>query len=394
MTSSYALEYGGFERLSPKRTTIAELLNEAGYETAGFHSNLYLSADFGYDRGFDQFFDSKSDSGTLAKLRQEVKTRLDSDGTLYGVLQRAFNATEKQAGIELGSAYVDAEEITDRALEWSRSTDGGPRFLWVHYMDVHHPYVPPKRYQERFRDHSISDRDAVQLRRKMLESPDEIGDGELEALIDLYDAEIAYVDAEVDRLVTTLREEWGDDPVFAFTSDHGEEFLDHGGFSHSATFYDEVLHVPLLVDDGEGGAAYEDLVGLMDLSPTLARYGGAEPPENFYGTDLTQAGTNDWSRSEVISEWSDPESGDRRFSVRTSEWKYVREEDGTERLYNLRTDPTERKNLVDESPEKLEELRECLRDHQQMLDETADDLGEVTMEEEVKQRLRDLGYQE
>jgi len=392
MTSSYALEYGGFERLSPKRTTIAELLSEAGYETAGFHSNLYLSGDFGYDRGFDRFFDSKSDPGALAKLRQEVKTHLNSDGALYGVLQRAFNATEKQTGIELGSAYVDAEEITDRALEWARSTNDGPRFLWVHYMDVHHPYVPPEKYQERFRDHPVSDRDAIQLRRKMLESPDDITDDQLETLIDLYDAEIAYVDAEVERLVTTLSEEWDNNPVFAFTSDHGEEFLDHGGFSHSATFYDEVLHVPLLVDDGEG--TYEDLVGLMDLSPTLARYGDAEPPENFYGTDLNQVETNDWSRSEVISEWSDPESGDRRFSIRTNEWKYIREEDETERLYDLRTDPGERKDLVDDSRGKLEELRGCLRDHQQMLDETADNLGEVTMDEGVKQRLRDLGYQE
>jgi arylsulfatase A-like enzyme len=394
MTSSYALEYGGFERISPKRTTIAELLNEAGYETAGFHSNLYLSADFGYSRGFDRFFDSKSDPGALAKLRKEVKTHLDSDGALYGLLQQAFNATEKQVGIELGSAYVDAERITERALEWVRSKDNGPRFLWVHYMDVHHPYVPPEKYQERFRDHPVSDRDAVQLRRKMLESPDEITDEELGTLIDLYDAEIAYVDAEVDRLVTTLCEEWGDDPVFAFTSDHGEEFLDHDGFSHSATFYDEVLHVPLLVDDREPGSIHDDLVGLIDLSPTLARYGGAEPPENFYGTNLNHMGTNDWTRSEVISEWSDPESGDRRFSVRTSGWKYIREEDETERLYDLRADPVERKNLVDDSPEELEELRGRLQDHRQMLDETADDLGEVTMDEGVKQRLRDLGYQE
>lgn len=394
MTSSYALEYGGFERLSPKRTTIAELLNEAGYETAGFHSNLYLSADFGYSRGFDRFFDSKSDPGALAKLRQEVKTHLDSDGALYGLLQQAFNATEKQVGIELGSAYVDAEGITERALEWVRSKDNGPRFLWVHYMDVHHPYVPPEKYQERFRDHPVSDRDAVQLRRKMLESPDEITDEELGTLIDLYDAEIAYVDAEVDRLVTTLCEEWGDDPVFAFTSDHGEEFLDHDGFSHSATFYDEVLHVPLLVDDREPGSIHDDLVGLIDLSPTLATYGGAEPPENFRGTDLDCVGTDDWTRSEVISEWSNPESGDERFSIRTNEWKYVCEEDGTERLYDLRADPAESKNLVDDSPEKLKELRGRLQDHQQMLDETADNLGEVTMDEGVKQRLRDLGYQE
>ncbi|OYR81724.1 sulfatase [Halorubrum sp. E3] len=394
MTSSYALEYGGFERLSPKRTTIAELFSEAGYETAGFHSNLYLSADFGYDRGFDRFFDSRSDPDAFAKLRQEVKTRLDSDGAIYRLLQRAFNATEKQTGIELGSAYVGAGEITNQALEWARSMDKGPRFLWVHYMDVHHPYVPPEKYQKRFRDDPVSDRDAVQLRRKMLESPDKITDDELNTLVDLYDAEIAYVDAEVDRLVTTLREEWGDDLVFTFTSDHGEEFLDHDGFSHSATFYDEVIHVPLFIDDGEPGSVHDDLVGLMDLPPTLATYGDAEPPESFRGTDLGRVETDNWTRSKVISEWSNPESGDQRFSVRMDEWKYVREEDGTERLYDLRADPNETENVIHDSPGKLEELRDIIRDHQKLLGESVDDLGEVTMDEEVKQRLRDLGYQE
>ncbi len=301
MTSSYALEYGGFERLSPKRTTIAELLNEAGYETAGFHSNLYLSADFGYSRGFDRFFDSKSDPGALAKLRKEVKTHLDSDGALYGLLQQAFNATEKQVGIELGSAYVDAERITERALEWVRSKDNGPRFLWVHYMDVHHPYVPPEKYQERFRDHPVSDRDAVQLRRKMLESPDEITDEELGTLIDLYDAEIAYVDAEVDRLVTTLCEEWGDDPVFAFTSDHGEEFLDHDGFSHSATFYDEVLHVPLLVrpPGGVDGERIHDPAALTRFPAVARGWADGRPPEQGF-------------RAETVVATKQPVTGDLR----------------------------------------------------------------------------------
>jgi arylsulfatase A-like enzyme len=394
MTSSYALEYGGFERLSPKRTTTAELLSDAGYETAGFHSNLYLSADFGYNRGFDRFFDSKSDPVAFAKIRQEVKTRLDSDKLIYRLLQRAFNATEKHTGIELGSAYVGAEEITNHALEWARSMGKGPRFLWVHYMDVHHPYVPPKKYQRIFCDDPVPDGDAVRLRRKMLASPDEITDDELNTLVDLYDAEIAYVDAEVDRLVTSLREEWGDNPVFAFTSDHGEEFLDHGRFSHSATFYDEVIHVPLFIDDGEPGSVHDDLVGLMDLSPTLATYGDAEHPESFRGADLSRVESDDWTRSEVISEWSNPENGEQRFSVRRDEWKYVREEDGTERLYNLRTDPDETENAIHDSPEKLEVLRDILRDHRKLLDESVDDLGEVSMDEEVKQRLRNLGYQE
>jgi len=81
--------------------------------------------------------------------------------------------------------------------------------------------------------------------------------------------EISYVDAQVERLIETLQAEWDNNPVIAFTADHGEEFLDHGGFSHSATFYDEVIHVPLFVDTGEDETVENDnLVGLMDLAPT------------------------------------------------------------------------------------------------------------------------------
>lgn len=394
MTSSYALEHGGFERLSPKRTTIAELLKEAGYDTAGFHSNLYLSADFDYDRGFNRFFDSKSDPGTLAKLRQEIKTHLDSDGRLYGFLQQAFNATEKRAGIELGSAYVDAEEITDLALSWASSTSSTPRFLWVHYMDVHHPYVPPSEHQRRFRDEPVDDRDAVQLRRKMLESPEEISNTEFDTLIDLYDSEISYVDAQVERLIETLQTEWDNDLVIAFTADHGEEFLDHDGFSHSATFHDEVIHVPLFVGTGEEETGKNDnLVGLMDLAPALADKANVDRPETYRGHPLSQVDDR-WNRSEVIAEWADTDTDDRRFAVRTTNWKYIREEDGDEQLYDLTADPDEMNDLATENIDVLSDLRERLEDHLAMLDESREDLGDVEMDEEVRQRLRDLGYQE
>jgi len=386
--------YGGFEQLSEKRTTIAEVLSGEGYSTAGYHSNLYLASDFNYDSGFDHFFDSRSDPSILAKLRQAIKTQLDDESATYSLLQYLFDTTEKRTGIELGSAYVDAAEITDQALSWAEKEASTPRFLWVHYMDVHHPYVPPAKYQKRFRDQVISDRDAVQLRRKMLESPRRITDNELDSLIDLSDAEIAYVDNEVNRLVETLNEEWGEDLIFAFTSDHGEEFLDHGGFSHSATFYDEVLHVPLLINDGSERATHNELAGLLDLSPTLIQYADAEPPNNFYGNSLNQIESDNWNRSEVIAEWANLETGARRFGIRTAEWKYIRKEDGTEHLYNISVDPEEHNNNVQEEPEILDELRDHLERHLEQLEGTTDDLGDVEMDEEVKQRLRDLGYQE
>ncbi|GAA0672939.1 sulfatase [Natronoarchaeum mannanilyticum] len=397
LTSSYALEHGGFERLSEGRTTLAEVLSGAGYRTAGFHSNLYLSADFGYDRGFDAFYDSRTDPSPAAKARNAVKRHLDSDGLVYRTLQRAFNATEKRAGVEIGSAYVDAADVTDLALEWVGEAAGdrdGPRFLWVHYMDVHHPYVPPAEHQRRFRDEPVSERDAIQLRRKMLEAPDDVTDRELDTIVDLYDAEIAYVDAEIGRLLDGIESRWGDDAVVAVTADHGEEFRDHGGFSHSATFYDEVLHVPLLVDDGSGNDDHDDLVGLLDLAPTLADYAGADRPDAFRGESLASMDEHD--RDAVIAEWADTsdDSDDRRFAVRTEDWKLARLENGTERLFDLSADPDERTNLVTDEPEAAARLCDRLDDHEQLLAASGGEMASVSMDEDVKERLRDLGYQE
>lgn len=401
LTSSYPLMYGGYGMVSDDRTPVAEVLGEAGYATAGFHSNLYLGADFGYDRGFDTFYDSKDTPSVTARIRQAAKTRLDSDGVIYSLLQTAFNATEKRAGIEVGSAYVGAEELTDMAIEWATDAPDAPRFLWIHYMDVHHPYVPPATYQRRFREAPVEDRTAVRLRRKMLESPGAVTDEELQTLTDLYDAEIAHVDAEVTRLMDAIEAAWGEDVAFVFTADHGEEFLDHGEFSHSATFYDEVLHVPLLVDtggttresDGTGGTPdRDDLVGLLDVAPTLVDLADAEQPETFQGQSLL--GDDDPERDSVIAEWADLDTGDRRFALRTTDWKYIRDEHGAEELFDLDADPGETENLVDAERDVLDDLRSHVDRHETSVDETAGDMREVEMDEQVRQRLRDLGYQE
>lgn len=394
LTSSYALSHGGFERLSADRTHLAAALSREGYRTAGLHSNLYLSADFGYDRGFDSFDDSREDPSLAARARNAVKRRLDSDRALYGALQRAFNATERRTGVEIGSAYIDAADLTDLALDWVRETaDAGPRFLWVHYMDVHHPYVPPRAFQRRFRETPVSDRDAIQLRRKMLESPGDVSTAERETLIDLYDAEIAYVDEEVDRLLTGVSDAWGGDPIVAFTADHGEAFGEHGGFSHSATFYDEVLHVPLLVDDGTSESC-DDLVGHHDLAPTLLDCADRPVPSDFLGTSLVAADRE--PRDAVIAEWADtdPDVDATRFAIRSEDWKYVQFEDGTERLFDLASDPAEQHDVVDAESDVAADFRDRLREHRERIAATNTDLGDVTMDEDVAERLRLLGYQE
>ena len=398
LTSSTALMYGGYECLSENRTLVTEAL-PAAYRAGGFHSNLYLSAEFGYSRGFDAFFDSKSDPSPAARVKGAVEERLDEDGWLYGVLSRAVDTAEKEAGINVGSAYVRADDITEKAIDWAENERDGPRFLWTHYMDVHHPYRPPERHQRALGIDPISEREAIRLRRKMIEAPDEITDDERETLIDLYDAEIRFTDTEIGRLVERVREAWSDDVMVIVTADHGEAFGEHGKFSHTQTFHDEMLHVPLIVDVGGDGSAitHDDLVGLADVTPTIVEYAGGEQANSFVGHSLRPLldDEGDWPREHVVGDWADGNrgGGERRFAYRDRRWKYIERGDGNV-LYDLAADPGEHENVADDHPEVCERLRGVLNEHRERIASSADDLRTVEMDESTKKRLRDLGYAE
>lgn len=407
LTSTHPLMYGGYKRLSESRTLISKVLADAGYRTAGFHSNAYLNPEFGYKRGFDHFHDSMTDPEVTARLRQWVTSRLNEDGLIYQALASAVDTAERRVGANIGSAYVDADKITDHAIEWLREAPEEPTFLWVHYMDVHHPYLPPATHQRPFRKDPIGERRAVQLRRKFIEEPDAVTDAEFADIIDLYDAEIRFTDAEIKRLLQAADDHLGD-YTLAVTADHGEEFYDHGGFSHRATFYDEVVHVPLLVDaggasgdlrvDGESGRC-DELVGLMDVVPTLASIADLNYPDSWCGYDLTAWSAGEWPREAVLGDWS-PVGRDEepRLAYRDYDWKYIvdgspRDPDQQE-LYDLHADPGEQTDVSDDRPEVVNELREHLADHDDRLRTTTEELGDVEMSEEVVQQLRDLGYKQ
>jgi arylsulfatase A-like enzyme len=399
ITSTYPLEYGGFEYLSDERTTVGSAVGTAGNETAAFHSNLWLSRDYNYGRGFDRFYDSKSDPSLFAKARAFVKLQLDDDGIVYRTLQWLYDTTEEKAGVDVGQTYKDAETITDEAVDWIKSTTDD-FFVWVHYMDVHHPYVPhPKASADLGIDPNVSERKAVQLRRKMLEEPESVTDAEFQTLIDLYDIEIRYTDAQIGRLVDAAKGHGGEnETAIIVTSDHGEEFREHGRFSHQPTMYDEVLHVPIVVEGADrvaevDASGYQDeQVELLDIAPTVTDLTGAPTPDSYRGRSLLDA-VGSGRDVDVISEtWS---NDDYKLSVRTTDWKYIWDRDtDTEELYDLKNDPEETENLINNEPEKATTLQGQLTEHLEELQATNEDLPDVTMDAETEARLKDLGYLE
>ncbi|WP_254280365.1 sulfatase [Haloarcula marina] len=393
LTGVTPLMYGGHDRVSDSQTVVSEVFDDAGYQTGGFHSNLYVSGQFGYDRGWDAFYDSAPDQGMLASARKWAKTNLQ-ETPVYSLLQWGYDKLESEGGINVGSYHVPADEMTDRAIEWLESTDDDrPTFLWVHYMDVHHPFLPPEEYQRHFRDDVVSDTDSIKLRRKFIEEPDAVTDEEYQRFIDLYDAEIRFNDAEVGRLVDAAEREWGDDYVMAMTADHGDHFLDHGYFG-GANALDLKIHVPLFVSGWDDDGEYDELVGLTDLPSTLVDAVGLDVPRNFYGESLRKlVFDGEWDRDAVFGGWTS-DDGDNHF-VREEEWKLIRRPDGSAELYDLVDDPKERTNLVDDDPSEVRRLQKRIDEHLELVRATADDdVERPDMNEDVKERLRRLGYSE
>jgi arylsulfatase A-like enzyme len=397
LTSTYPLMYGGFEKIAEERTLISEAFDRAGYATGGFQSNPHLLAEFGYERGYDMYFGSNEEASSTSRLRQFVKQIFDDDSLPFRVAKSAFDFSERVFGYNPGEPFVRADEKTDAALEWIESVEQ-PVFLWVHYMDVHHPYHPPEKHQRAFRDQPISKRTAVKLRRKMLEAPEKITQSEMQKIQDLYDGEIRFFDEQMHRLIEGTRDHLSDETIVAVTSDHGDEFNDHDGFAHYDTFYDELLHVPLVVDV-EGSGKYDELVSLLDLAPTLLSYADVDIPETFVGESLWAVIEDDgWEKDAIVAE-SGLLADEFRCGYRTTEWKYIRNGNHRhapnkpdEELYDLEEDPNERQNIIAEANETATELREAVEEHREQAEKTDTAVESVELDTATEQRLEDLGY--
>ncbi|MCD2204873.1 sulfatase [Halobacterium sp. KA-6] len=392
LTSSYALHHGGYPpitELSENRSFVSEPLAENGYRTVGIHSNPHLFADLGYGRGFSEFFDSQSSTGLIGRLRNYLNNNFQDNSLVYRGVKRLYYSV-RSAGFDPGLPYVRAEDISDMAIE-AVETGGNNQFIWAHYMDVHNPFVPPSDVQEAVNGVVVPRRRAVQLTNKLLDAPEDVTDDELDVLLDLYDAEIQYTDREVGRLIDRARTEL-ENPLIIITSDHGEEFLDHGGSSHGA-LYDEIISVPLIVYDGEQEGIVEQSVSLIDIAPTILDYLSIDTPSAFDGESFRPLITEqrDEDSRFILSECGKP-GGPYNVSCRYDGMKYIYSTSSDDELYNIRRDPSETKNLFVEQTVP-QDLKNQVDTHlERIKDEMDEPSGAISVDGEIENRLSALGY--
>jgi arylsulfatase A-like enzyme len=382
-------------------TSIAAILSNSDYQTAAFHSNPFLSRVYGYDKGFDIFDDNLGNETSFlrrSKFKLEDLLTSLSLGQLYLMLIRLYDRYFRFRIEGRESVKVRADILNRKAISWLKDCSG-KFFLWLHYMDVHHPCSPPDEYLNQFLPRTTS----MQEKRRIAYRPivdiylDKMSNHDYEVLISLYDASIRYVDEAVGQLIVELKKlNLYDDTVIIITADHGQEFGEHGRFI-PWELYDTSLHVPLIMaNSGAGeGLVIEKQVSLIDLAPTILDLVSIESADNFQGRSLLPVieGRNPISPLIMSIQLNLPSSRFshiRAISCRSEDWKYICTEkyDGTnvkQELYDLKNDPGETKNLQLSQKEKAREFELKVLQFKHMLEE--EDLGKITSAE--KKRIKD-----
>jgi len=323
---------GGFF-LGEQETTLAERLRTRGVKTGGFVGSYVLDRTWGIAQGFDTYVDNFD----LSKF--ETPSLAD--------VERPANA------------------VADRALAWLDTVKSSRFFGWVHFYDAHSPYAPPEPYRTRFADR-------------------------------LYVGEIAFVDAQIARIVAFLEaEHLLDRTVIVAIGDHGESLGAHGESTHGFFIYNAALHVPLIIRapyDALRSRRVSDVVRSIDVMPTVLDLLGVPLPEGVDGTSLVPMMTGAVKEFALTAYaeavypryhygWSDLRS------VTSGRFKYI--EAPRPELYDVVDDPNETHNLYESQLALAGRLAAALK----TIETTARrDVAPAGIDADARARLATLGY--
>ncbi len=252
MTSLYPSFHGVTKkssRLADNHVTLADLLRKGGYQTAAFTDGGNVGSVFGFNRGFDLYEDE----------------------------------------------WVGIANTIPKVEKWLDEKGSQPFFLFIHCYDIHSPYNPPLPYSALFHDfpyrgNLVPSTPTLLSTAHNKEGASKVTDEDIRHFIALYDGGIRYTDDHIGGFLTYLQEAGlYDDSLIIITSDHGEEFMEHGAFSHWQLYYRPNLHVPLIMHiPGSSGKEIRiaELVQSIDLLPTILESAGLPAHGKAQGRSL------------------------------------------------------------------------------------------------------------
>ena len=336
-TGLYPTESGvrrnGRERLAPDIPTLAEILQHHGYDTAAFVGSFVLDRKFGLDRGFHHYDD-----------------QVGADGPAGLVEHRRRNASS----------------VVDAAINWLKKRQSGPSFCWVHFYD---PHAPRSAHRELF-DQEFADQP--------------------------YDAEIAYVDRQIHRLMEFFdAQKLMPQTLVVIVGDHGEGLGEHFEDSHSLTLYNSVMRVPLIISPPQKHSAtrrIEQNISVVDVFPTILDSLKLPLPQQISGKSFRDAFDKNLTiESSCYSATDDPMDVYGCAPLRSlteGSWKYIRST--RPELFQLSSDPGELVDLFERESEKAQEMEARLAEFEATL--VRREQTDVPLSGAERKTLASLGY--
>jgi len=311
--------------ISPHMKTLTELLKQKGYKTAGFTGDAGVGSEFGFDKGFDEYYD---------------KDR-------FGGFNKSFSLAES----------------------WISENKNRKFFVFIHGYDCHGDFEinhEKRLYSEDSKsNYTGSKEEEIDLREQGLkEGFLNLSKNDLDFWKNLYDDKILNMDKQLSKFIGYLKNEGlMNNTIIVIVSDHGEEFLEHGKIDHGATLYDEVIKAVFMIKIPESNKKIiNNQVRLIDVMPTILNLLNLKIPEQtknqIQGKSLVSLMLGKSLKLDAVSETN------YRFfvskkSIRTQDgWKFVIDfSSGQEELYDLKTDSSEKNNLAVLNKYKIDELK-------------------------------------
>jgi arylsulfatase A-like enzyme len=371
MTSLYPSFHGVIgpdNRLADEHVTLAELLKGAGYKTAAFADGAFLRKVYGFCQGFD----------------------------LYD-----------------GDEKIGIKRILPKVKKWLDENKSKPFFLFLHCYDIHFPYAPPAPYDKIFHDfsytgHLTPDVETIKAARyKKITTNDD----DVRHFVALYDGGIRYTDAHIGEFLAYLKEAGlYDQSLIIITSDHGEEFKEHGSFDHWQLYYRPNLHVPLIMripDYPKKEIRIKDLAQSIDIMPTILELAGRPAHPKAQGQSLVSLingqktflnrtiwkSYNAWEKDSVISFAEQPGESPGAYdcSIINDGYQMVYKlKPYSIELFNIITDPLTQNNIAEGCKDISERLSSKVNDY---LNKKNMYWGPTaTLDEETREQLKALGY--
>ncbi len=351
-----------------KKRSIATVLKENGYKTLAFNSNPHFKM-WGFSKGFDYFEDFLSETrGERDKTVEKAKKKLVKKIGKKNILIKGLSKILTRLSGHIAKPYADAELMNKKFFEEIDKKDNQKIFCWMHYMDLHYPFLPPtKDIEIKMAKEEILRLNRLQ--RRALHFKEKLPDDDVKKIIALYDAEIRYLDSHFNFFIDGLKKRGiYDKSIIIFTSDHGELFGEHNRFGHDQdVLYQKQLHVPLIIKTyGNNKKVFDKPASLVNIPSTFLEI--LKIKNSYFDTESIFK-ENEYVISEGII-WSSFEKqqtikkNEIMVSCQKENWKLIIDNiHNRKELYNLADDPDESSNLYPSMKDVAGKLSKIIESH-------------------------------